>query len=292
MLTRRARARMVCAVMTKRAATGAGQTEFSNGAPCCGGARQNMANAILTDEVKDVLSRATVSGNAIILPPRQLDRGLYEKVNKALANAGGQWKRGTGHVFPVDAAPKLAAMLGTGVSVDEKKRNQAFMTPPHLAKRVVDLAEVSGRSVLEPEAGNGALAVACWLAGASTVDCIEQNGEHEKSLSAGFGDVFIRDFLSVLPADLDKEPYERIVMNPPFTKNQDIQHVRHALKWLAPGGILTAIMLNNQTRKGFVDLNVEYEPEIEEIERGAFRESGTDVPTLILKIDTREPVGN
>lgn len=244
-----------------------------------------MANAILTSEVKDILSRATVNGNVVVLPPSQLERGLYTAVDKALKNAGGKWTKGVGHVFTSNAAPKLAAMLGTGVSVDEKKRDQAFFTPPDLAKRVAGIAEVGGCSVLEPSAGNGALAIACWLAGASAVDCVDRNSENEAHLtSCGFGDVFVTDFLSVLPADLDKEPYERIVMNPPFTKNQDIAHVRHALKWLKPNGILVAIMLNNQTRKGFVDLNIEYEPEIEELERGAFKESGTDIPTLILKI--------
>lgn len=141
--------------------------------------------------------------------------------------------------------------------------------------------------MLEPSAGKGHLATACWLAGAATIDCVEQNPEHEPALtSCGFGDVFIADFLSVdHPSDLDKEPYQRIVMNPPFTNNQDIAHVRHALKWLAPGGILVAIMLNNQTRPRFAELVAEYDPEIEEVERGAFKESGTDVPTLIVKIE-------
>lgn len=244
-----------------------------------------MANVKLSDEVRAVLERATVDGNVLYLPEGQLDRKLYEAVNKALTNAGGKWKTRVGHVFPTDAAPKLAAMLGTGVSVDEKKRDQAFFTPEELGKRVATVADVVGCSVLEPSAGSGQLALACWLAGASTIDCIEQNSEHEQHLtSCGFGDVFIRDFLSVLPADLDKEPYERIVMNPPFTRNQDIAHVLHALNWLAPGGILTAIMLNNQTRKGFEKIEA-YDPGIEDVPRAAFKEAGTDAPTIIVKIE-------
>lgn len=102
-----------------------------------------MADVVLTDEVKEVLSRATVDGNVLYLPEGQLDRKLYEAVNKALTNAGGKWKTRVGHVFPTDAGAKLAAMLGSGVSVDEKKRDQAFFTPPRIANRV---AEISGRS--------------------------------------------------------------------------------------------------------------------------------------------------
>lgn len=245
-----------------------------------------MADVRLSGEVRDVLMRSSVNGNVIILPPGQLDRGLYIKVDQALANAGGKWRRGVGHVFSSDAAPKLAAMLGTGVSVDEKKRDQAFFTPPGLAKRVAEMADVCDRTVLEPSAGMGHLAVACWLCGAYVVDCIERNSEYLTSLtSAGLGDVHIADFLSVTAADLEKEPYERIVMNPPFTKNQDIAHVRHALNWLAPDGILVAIMLNNQTRKGFMGLVAEYDPEIQELERGAFKESGTEISTIIVKIE-------
>lgn len=242
-----------------------------------------MADTVLTDEVKDVLSRATVDGNVLYLPEGQLDRKLYEAVNKALTNAGGKWKTRVGHVFPSDAAPKLAAMLGTGVSVDEKKRDQAFFTPPELAAHAASFADVRGREVLEPSAGRGALADACMAAGAHSVSCFEWNPEYARELRKRNYNVIEGDFLHYAP--LNGAKFLRIVMNPPFTKNQDIKHVRHALKWLAPGGILLAIMLNNQTRKGFVDLNVEYEPEIEELERGVFRDAGTDVSTLICKIE-------
>ncbi|WP_057092015.1 PLxRFG domain-containing protein [Comamonas thiooxydans] len=36
--------------------------------------------------------------------------------------------------------------------------------------------------------------------------------------------------------------YDRIIMNPPFSKDRDIQHVRHAYELLRPGGRLVAIM--------------------------------------------------
>lgn len=247
-----------------------------------------MADAKLSSEVRAVLERATISGNVLTLPPGQLEPALYKAVDKALRNVGGKWKTRVGHVFPADPTLKLAAMLGTGVSVDEKKRDQAFFTPAELAKAVAVRAEVDGCTVLEPSAGNGSLAVASWLAGALCIDCIEINPERESQLvSCGLGDVFIRDFLTILPSDLDKQRYDRIVMNPPFTKNQDIKHVRHALRWLQPGGILVALMLDNQTRKGFMELVAECDPEIEQIERGAFKEAGTDAPTIMVRIETR-----
>lgn len=242
-----------------------------------------MADTKLSTEVRDVLQRVTINGNVVILPPGQLDRDLYAKVNKALTNAGGKWKTRVGHVFPTDPAPKLAAMLGTGVSVDEKKRDQAFFTPSELAAHVASIADVRGCDVLDPEAGRGALLNACLAAGAARVYAVELNKEYAQDIEGAAGVYSGYDFLQLTEL-WGGRLFNRIVMNPPFMKNQDIAHVKHALRFLAPNGILTAIMLNNQTRKGFVDLNVEYEPEIEEIERGAFKESGTDVATIIVTI--------
>lgn len=244
-----------------------------------------MSDTILSIEVRDVLSRATAEGLAVFLPKGQLDRKLYEAVNKALTNAGGKWNRQTGsHLFKSEAGPKLAAMLGTGVSVDEKKRDQSFFTPRDLALDVTGLADVKGRAVLEPSAGVGALADACSDRHANSVSCFELNDEYAQILRQKHYTVIADDFLLFSPAK--DAHYQRIVMNPPFTKNQDIKHVNHALKWLAPGGILVAIMMDNQTRKGFQEIVEKYDPEIIEVERGAFKESGTMIPTIIVRITT------
>lgn len=139
-----------------------------------------------------------------------------------------------------------------------------------------------GHTVLEPSAGRGALADACAAAGADEVDCFEINRELVDELLSKEYRVTHGDFLRFMAS----QRYDRIVMNPPFTKNQDIAHVKHALTWLKPGSVLVAIMLNSQTRRGFVELVAEYDPEIKEMDRGVFKESGTDVATLILKITT------
>src|SRR5438132_7829541 len=115
-----------------------------------------MANFKIDDDVRDVLSRASCQDLSLRLPAGQLDRKLYERVNKALVNAGGKWNRSAQvHIFPSHAQPKLLAMLGTGVSIDEKKRDQSFFTPPELARKVVAMASVHGHAVLEPSAGMG-----------------------------------------------------------------------------------------------------------------------------------------
>ncbi|HHK0428589.1 TPA: methyltransferase, partial [Pseudomonas aeruginosa] len=42
--------------------------------------------------------------------------------------------------------------------------------------------------------------------------------------------------------EVSGKQYDRIVMNPPFSKGRDIQHVQHAYSLLKPGGRLVAIM--------------------------------------------------
>lgn len=242
-----------------------------------------MAHATITPEVEAVLRNSTITADSVKLPPGQLERKLYEAVNKALVNAGGKWNRSKGvHVFSSDPREKLLGGLETGIVRDEKKDRQAFYTPPELAARVAEIADVEGRTVLEPSAGKGALAIACRDAGALRVGCYDIDAPSVHALEAlGFSAV-CTDFLTCTPV----HKYERVVMNPPFTRNQDVRHVRHALKFLGTGGVLVAIMANNQARRPFEDLVSTLDHEIEEVPAGAFKESGTSVATLILKVRT------
>lgn len=246
-----------------------------------------MADYKLEPDVKEVLLRSSCNANALYLPPGQLDRELYSRVDKALGKAGGKWNRSAkAHLFPGDAASKLAAMLNTGIAVDEKKRDQAFFSPPEVALAVVRLADVRNRTVLEPEAGPGALVQACKIAGASQVTVVEINPQHADELARQCNVVHIVDFLKCEPHCLPTLGlFERVVMNPPFTKNQDVVHVRHALKFLVPGGVLVSVMFGNQDRPQFQRLKKDYQPRIVELPRGAFKESGTDIATVLVRIE-------
>src|SRR3546814_14723641 len=48
------------------------------------------------------------------------------------------------------------------------------------------------------------------------------------------------DFLALTPDLIGS--FDRIIMNPPFDRGRDIDHVNHAIEFLAPGGILVALM--------------------------------------------------
>jgi predicted RNA methylase len=114
-----------------------------------------------------------------------------------------------------------------------------FPTPTPLAERMVILAGIEpGQSVLEPSAGKGNIAMAVREhQPAAQLICIEFHHELAELLRLkGFSLAAEHDFL------LHRGQYDRIVMNPPFEKFQDIAHVRHAYDCLAPGGRLVSIM--------------------------------------------------
>ncbi len=239
-----------------------------------------MANVNISPVVAGILERSTITENRLVLPPTQLDRSTYEAVNKALVLAGGKWNtKARAHVFDGDPRAKLGLMLETGVVIDEKKKFQAFFTAAALAAQVVSMCDVEGYTVLEPSAGHGALADACLAAGAKRVECVELNPESAAKLRVKEYPTTEGDFLSLSP-----RPYSRIVMNPPFTKNQDVKHVAHALRFLARDGVLVAIMSSATQRANFINLVSGLVHDIEEVPAGAFKESGTPIATIILRV--------
>jgi predicted RNA methylase len=232
-----------------------------------------------------VISSGIVEGNSFSITSGQLDRKLYTAVNEALENIGGKWNRAQKtHIFPQDPTNAIEDLLLTGTTVNEKQLYQFFETPREVADRVIELADIQpGMSVLEPEAGRGALLDALPDIDKVNVTCVELDPKHVPILKGKHSDVIQQDFMTFQPAAL----FDRIIMNPPFTKQQDIDHVLHAYELLANGGRLVAIMSPgftfrvNKKSVEFKEL-VELAGFYEELPEGAFKESGTGVRTVIV----------
>lgn len=245
-----------------------------------------MTTSAIAPEVLEILRRSKIDGHTLILPPGQLPAPLYQKVNAVLGKAGGKWNRSAkGHVFPSDPRERFGLMVETGKVENLKQKFQAFFTPPDLADRIAELADVSGFHVLEPSAGKGALVAACYAAEADRVDAVEIDGENLAALEKANpkGDVYHDDFLA-WEREAAGTAYDRIVMNPPFTKNQDIAHVAAALRLLERDGILVAIMGPQVDRPAFKTLVAGRNHDIEKLPAGTFRSSGTDVATILLTV--------
>lgn len=242
-------------------------------------------------QVEDVLRRSRVEGLTLFLPPGQLDRTLYQAVNDVLARLGGQWNRKAGgHVFKVDPAENLAAVLETGKK-PEKNPLDYFPTPPAVVERMIVRAGLrAGMTVLEPSAGEGHIAQYLdELSMGIIVDCVELDPERAAALRGLGLCVHEGDFLAY-----QTKGYDRVLMNPPFTSREDplvyIAHIQHAFSLLRPGGRLVAIApggfaFRDDRRTAEFRALVETTGGWVDLPPGSFTASGTEVSTVLLWMD-------
>lgn len=199
----------------------------------------------IADDVRRELSAVAVE-RGIVRITRHLDRPLYERVNKVLEALGGKWSRkAKGHVFESDPEDLLENALLSGEVVDLKKAYDFFETPPEVVDLMLAEAPVSaGMRVLEPSAGRGAIADRLLArCAALLVHCAEAEPGRAAHLRKSGYPVWESDFLKIGPSyEGREEMYDRVYMNPPFSRQQDIDHVRHAFRFLRPGGRLVSVM--------------------------------------------------
>lgn len=158
------------------------------------------------------------------------------------------------------------ALVGSKVGID------FFPTPAAVARRMVETAGIEpGMSVLEPSAGNGNIAEEIRKAGVEP-DVVEISESLRKVLKAKGFNIVGHDFNDT------EGKYDRIVMNPPFSKNQDIEHVQRAYGMLKTGGRLVAIVgegafsRSGKTEQAFRDWLDSAGAEIEKLPAGTFND--------------------
>ena len=243
----------------------------------------------IEQHILGIIEQGITDGNLYYLPNRQLDRKTYLDVNKVLECLGGKWNRKLkAHVFESDMSDAIDDVLLTGEVIDKKKEFQFFETPQDIVDQLIELAEIRrGHKCLEPSAGRGNIAECLrTVAGDDTVWCVELNPENAAVLVDKGFNVYVGDFLQYGHGN----GYDRIVMNPPFARRQDIAHTQKALSLLASDGILVSVMsvgiMFRQDRKtlNFWAKVKEHTFEIIELPQGAFKVSGTGVNTVIVKI--------
>ncbi|WP_298029728.1 ParB/RepB/Spo0J family partition protein [uncultured Dysosmobacter sp.] len=246
----------------------------------------------IADNILDILGECRTEGNTLYLPEGQLDRATYQAVNKVLESIGGKWNRkAKGHVFAEgDPAELLDGVILAGEITDLKKQYQFFPTPRPVAEKMCELAELdSSCRVLEPSCGKGDLADVVFEHGVTKLLGIELNPDMSQYLdNKPYHTMTGVDFLSVVPTG-ETRP-NRVVMNPPFSRQQDIDHIMAAYNILESGGILVSVVSESpffRSNKKSVDFRAFLESlnaEIIPLEEGAFKESGTMVRTRLVKI--------
>lgn len=106
----------------------------------------------------------------------------------------------------------------------------------------IDAHYLKPKRVLEPSAGTGAISSYAADCLGAEVTCVEIQGRLAAELGASgrYAKVVHDDFLNRSPDELGR--FDVIVMNPPFDGCRDVDHVTHALKFLAEGGVLVSVM--------------------------------------------------
>ena len=211
---------------------------------------------------------------------------LLRKVNKLLAEYYGE-------VIPEERGPDADTGFDR-IKTVPAKRYGFFPTPEAAATRVIEGVPLYRREggpaprVLEPSAGTGNLARPCAEKGA-VVDCVEL----QPHLAAGlrgegiYRRVYEADFLAMRP-DPDNL-YDVVVMNPPFDLERDIDHILHAMKFLAPDGYLVAILSAGtewrETKKAraFRDLMARKCARWSDLPARSFASVGTNVNTVTVR---------
>jgi len=169
---------------------------------------------------------------------------------------------------------------------------QYYPTPQPVIDLIMANLRVDGLRVLEPSCGDGRIMDALRRAGAQAYGVEVDAARAAEARSRGHG-VLTANFLTVAPQDGPAgamwRDFDMVVMNPPFYGRHYAKHVRHALRFLKPGGTLTAILpATARYDHGLLD---DLNPSWRDLPVGAFSESGTNVCTTVATIrKPKEPV--
>jgi len=206
---------------------------------------------------------------------------------------GGKWKGGKTQAFVFEQDPKeLLDKVCEGDNINLKKEFQFFETPEKIADKLVYYADIQNHdTVLEPSAGRGAIIKAIRKVSHVMPNCYElmelnrimlmKTELHYRLLG--------EDFLN----NQDTSEFTKIVANPPFSKNQDIEHIYEMWNRLARGGRIVTVAsthwknCDNRKEKKFREWLDENEAEIIGLESGEFKESGTIVKSCIIILNKK-----
>ena len=166
-----------------------------------------------------------------------------------------------------------------------------FPTPPKVIELMVHHAQIEQfHKVLEPSAGSGAILdeLETWGPENIEVTCYEINCTLTNILEAKGYPVHGSDFERAKESD---RRFDRVLMNPPFEGQKDVEHVLLAFDLLESGGRLVSVMSaspffrNNAKSKSFREFLEEHGGEVVDLPEGSFKESGTGVNSKLVIID-------
>lgn len=219
---------------------------------------------------RGITVRKFANGNAHVF----FDRDSLLAINRGLAEFYGE-------VLP-DAEPEgVKPSASTAVSKDL----QFYPTPRAAVDAALEYAHIPnpehyrGRDcpvlrVLEPSCGDGRIMDALRERRQNAFGIEYHPGRAAEAKAKGHA-VLTANFLDHPPTP----EFDTVVMNPPFYGRHYVKHVQHALRFLKPGGTLVSIL----PATAHYD-HGELKGEWRDLPVGSFSESGTNVPTGMLRM--------
>lgn len=237
--------------------------------------------------IKEILAAAEIQNNTIKLTCGQIERNLYNQVNDVLSRLWGKWSaKQKVHVFNYDPTDSINLYLETG-KLPPKNKLAYFPTPKIIIDDILADIEYTGQKILEPSAGQGAIAQALREQDSThEIDCIEYSELNYSILKKKGFNAIHSDFLEVEP----KPYYDYIIMNPPFSVAGDKKayqtHILHAHKFLNQHGKIFCIVppfahLNDSKTMQFKNFIAEHCQYTVNYPAGTFKESGTMIATQL-----------
>lgn len=245
--------------------------------------------AILDGEQPDYRSM-----RAVINESRKLEYGARQSVTESAYFRINAFKNGNAHLwFTRDdlvakanllLANYYGAILPDAYTPNEKptgtavSRNLQFYGTPPAVVAILLKDLTLGRRMLEPSAGEGAISFPAARMGlkVTAIEFDPRRAQLSQSLCA--------NFLTQTP----NAYYDYVIMNPPFYGTHWIDHVKHAFKFLAPGGKLRAVLpasaeLNTEFRKWSKPFEDNWRAWTD-LPPESFASSGTRVQTGIMEL--------
>jgi hypothetical protein len=255
------------------------------------------------DRVRDILNALALYQGKALLNHDELS-ALWHSTD-ALKESRDIWlkkyENGNGHLYfgptaLLDINRGLAEFYGDVLpDVDPEQPERApstavakdlqfYWTPEAVIAKALEFANVHDiteyrnpvepRRILEPSCGDGRMLDAIREYGHGALGIEYHAGRADQARAKGHS-VVLANFLECPP----KPEFDTVVMNPPFYGRHYVKQVRHALKFLKPGGTLVAVL----PATAHYD-HKELEGEWRDLPVGSFSEVGTNVPTGLLRI--------
>lgn len=262
----------------------------------------------VTKAARAALATADTEGNTVTIPD-QLRASTWTGVKKVLELAGGTYVQGkSAWTFPSTAATVVAKLLADGQVVAARHSEGYVPTPAALAARlaspefgaIADLPD--GASVLEPSAGEGAIARAIIDAKPNTeLYMLEPDDVRREQLhrmprpdetTTHTINCTLESYIGSRQTYWTDHPlFDAAIMNPPFhvTGQRDVweTHILLVYEMLKPGGRLVAVVPASATSPHRTGPNlvrdlVEHDGSFTPIPLQEFQSAGIQVGVIVL----------